>query len=433
MTGPLRSSSYAALFAALAFVRGVASCGKGPDEGDAEAGCTISAYPDVHESPNKRPLWRPDTVLVLIPDIAGYFRDCNCAGENIGGLERVPFAANVESPSILFYGPTIFATHPDTVQVLTPPDHRRAVFLAASRLWSSIGRVRWLPATSELEELTANFAGDDSPMDAFLHGDGTALAEGIEVQVSGDKSFVTVTVGGRSYRMQGPMRRASGREVLCVAVWRQRGSAEGAKDGIVFSRTAGILASRKPDEGTPAAERLSIELSKAPTVVSTWRVFLGSDTPSSSRYATAIDAYEFDIMHGASAPKKPRGQTSASSEGMSACASCHPKAVASWLDSAHSHALATLREKRQDKNPACLPCHTTPELATPVGKASQGPHTGVSCRSCHTTKGARPTLETCEGCHTTHADPERWYAQKFSGICPGDVVRLSEVSKCACE
>ena len=239
-------------------------------------------------------------------------------------------------------------------------------------------------------------------------------------------NYVKIAVGPQSYRVPGPLRGLSGREVLCIGIWRRHDSGDYSA---TFSRTAGILAMRKPEVDSPSWKLLNAELCEAERVVSTWKVFLHSNMPKHSRFTTAIDQYEVEIMHGSQLTSPHLGSASAD-DSVKSCASCHPKAVEQWLTSAHSHAMNNLKAKGQDKNPACLSCHTTPR---PESGQKRLPATvGVSCHSCHE-KGATPKVRTCERCHTTHTDPERRFFPAFSKVCTGDIVNSSGEMTCECE
>ena len=71
--------------------------------------------------------------------------------------------------------------------------------------------------------------------------------------------------------------------------------------------------------------------------------------------------------------------------GDSVCKQCHPDQTDQWLTTAHAEAFESLKERSQDYNPECIPCHTTgfgytggfirPDLTSEME--------GVQCEMCH--------------------------------------------------
>jgi len=105
--------------------------------------------------------------------------------------------------------------------------------------------------------------------------------------------------------------------------------------------------------------------------------------------------------------------------GYSVCRQCHPGQYNQWETTAHAEAFASLKERSQDYNPECVPCHTsgfgytggfvTPDLTSEME--------GVQCEMCHgagAEHAGNPTLpleivseETCTNqCHTPEQSPE---------------------------
>lgn len=117
--------------------------------------------------------------------------------------------------------------------------------------------------------------------------------------------------------------------------------------------------------------------------------------------------------------------------GVSACASCHSKAVEIWNSTKHSHAYQTLIDKKRTSDPECVSCHVV-GFTEKGGFVSQekSPHlTDVQCEACH---GARkdhilnPSVKSvaavehsakksCIGCHTPPHSPG-FDAKKYWGI-----------------
>ncbi len=107
--------------------------------------------------------------------------------------------------------------------------------------------------------------------------------------------------------------------------------------------------------------------------------------------------------------------------GATVCMDCHGDAHENWAQTGHARALETLKAIKQEKNSACLVCHTV-GYGTPLGfkDESSTPHlAGVQCENCHGPGGshvanvrdvsARPKVtmaaEVCGGCHTDFHHP----------------------------
>jgi len=71
--------------------------------------------------------------------------------------------------------------------------------------------------------------------------------------------------------------------------------------------------------------------------------------------------------------------------GSAACAECHAAESATWAASRHSHAMHTLAEKKESRNPQCVVCHLVDVPTLPLD-ASHPPSTdrlGIGCEGCH--------------------------------------------------
>lgn len=120
--------------------------------------------------------------------------------------------------------------------------------------------------------------------------------------------------------------------------------------------------------------------------------------------------------------------------GAQACAECHEPVHRLTAHTGHAHALDTLKRIGQDKNPACLPCHTV-GYGLPTGFVSETatPHlAGVQCENCHGPAAnhvaneldwaARPRAElaaqVCGGCHTDSHQPtwEEWKSSRHAAV-----------------
>ena len=115
--------------------------------------------------------------------------------------------------------------------------------------------------------------------------------------------------------------------------------------------------------------------------------------------------------------KQPRLST-ASYSGSKACGTCHAAALISWDHSLHSHALATLAGRGENRDPECLECHVvgvssdkgflspkaTPDLAAVGCESCHGPGAAHSA-SPKTIRLPNVTASTCAICHTTNTSP----------------------------
>lgn len=103
------------------------------------------------------------------------------------------------------------------------------------------------------------------------------------------------------------------------------------------------------------------------------------------------------------------------------CKDCHPKIFASWEESAHAHAIDSLRPKKKENDPSCVNCHVT-GMNSVIGingflNFTITPHlANVQCESCHGPASRHITSvhnpyglpineHTCTPCHTLEKDP----------------------------
>lgn len=102
--------------------------------------------------------------------------------------------------------------------------------------------------------------------------------------------------------------------------------------------------------------------------------------------------------------------------GVVSCGECHASAMTFWQGTKHAVALATLKRKGRDQDPACVGCHVT-GYARPGGTTDLALATGrlkdVGCEACHgpgsdhivadskkTTTTLKVGVDVCLGCHT---------------------------------
>lgn len=100
------------------------------------------------------------------------------------------------------------------------------------------------------------------------------------------------------------------------------------------------------------------------------------------------------------------------------CGSCHAKAETVWKSSQHSHALATLENEGNGRDPDCVSCHVT-GLNLTTGfrdRASTPSLANVGCESCHgageshsvnasLVKMPKVGEASCIGCHNVSHSP----------------------------
>ncbi|MBM3838472.1 MAG: hypothetical protein FJ398_10990 [Verrucomicrobia bacterium] len=122
--------------------------------------------------------------------------------------------------------------------------------------------------------------------------------------------------------------------------------------------------------------------------------------------------------------------------GAETCQDCHSQTHGNWAQTAHAGAFQSLKAIRQDKNPACLACHTVGYgFATGFKDEATTPYfSGVQCENCHgpaadhANKPSDPLLRPvktlsatmCGGCHTDahHPTYDEWENSKHAEVTP---------------
>ena len=109
-----------------------------------------------------------------------------------------------------------------------------------------------------------------------------------------------------------------------------------------------------------------------------------------------------------------------------ACGPCHPEITASWNNTRHARAYASLQKKCKDFCPDCLPCHVTgSQEHKKLGfrSPSTTPNLfNIQCEECHGPAnehiknpnlpyGLNIEAASCTICHTTNTDPEFSFAE----------------------
>jgi Cytochrome c554 and c-prime len=155
--------------------------------------------------------------------------------------------------------------------------------------------------------------------------------------------------------------------------------------------------------------------------------------------AKLFQAYDLDIA----AKEKsllPTGITNAAQlggerfAGVGTCKTCHADIVATWEQSKHAHAFATLESEKREYDRDCTPCHSTgfykrggfvSATATPALE-------NVQCEACHgnaADHAANPSVRTtaaarqaCMECHTAERSPHFDFAAYWPRIQHGTAV-----------
>lgn len=114
--------------------------------------------------------------------------------------------------------------------------------------------------------------------------------------------------------------------------------------------------------------------------------------------------------------------------GTKRCGTCHTETHASWLRTAHAHALATLEKDGHGRDPECVGCHVV-GLDRRSGFASRAETPSladVGCESCHGPGGAhakdpsrrmgRVGEASCAPCHNASHSPKFAFAEYWRRI-----------------
>jgi hypothetical protein len=133
--------------------------------------------------------------------------------------------------------------------------------------------------------------------------------------------------------------------------------------------------------------------------------------------------YEAAVKTAFKAQSESRARDLANSPfaGAEACASCHPKASATWAKTAHAHAMKELKDKGKHEDQECVACHSvganvrggfvslelSPKLANVQCENCHGPRAAhVKARGPAVAGGPRAHVpETCVVCHNAQHSP----------------------------
>lgn len=129
--------------------------------------------------------------------------------------------------------------------------------------------------------------------------------------------------------------------------------------------------------------------------------------------------------------------------GSTRCSLCHNNQHTDWAQTLHAKAFESLERIGQDKNPACVGCHTIGfgEPGGWVDRATTNDLAGVGCEACHggaadhannvNDESLRPKIDisssVCGRCHTGEHHPnfEDWQMSKHAAVQPELVPRFA--------
>ncbi|MBN1424698.1 hypothetical protein JXA88_09080 [Candidatus Fermentibacteria bacterium] len=173
---------------------------------------------------------------------------------------------------------------------------------------------------------------------------------------------------------------------------------------------------------------------------------LGRDVPDDpdiknlvSHYSIRVREYYSSLNHGARTSPAPT-QVSQRYGGAQQCRACHAPVYERWLETGHSHAMATLEHRGKHFDPECVRCHST-GYGKPTGFISMKVNpdlANVQCEQCHgqgslhimyrtkgdaSLEGLNPVMAerarkfpvvgptVCLQCHTPDRDPDFTYRE----------------------
>lgn len=358
----------------------------------------------------------PNSVLIVVRDLEGYFEDCGCSGTLVGGIPRIAsLAPRGASATYLFVGrlltPKISAHIPElqaAYSLQAPP-----LAAVAADVFALLPRVVWLPCAEELQQWEVWGIREQVlemlekwRIDGSFHWDD--LPEAIGAEESG-LSF------GQDVFVPGPKANNRARDVLLLGCWKKDMHPLWS-----YNRTLGSLYDLAP-ESPFALHRFNDVLEHGRgSVVTAWTVNVTDDVSADLRLKEAADQRIVVTEH---TGLKPRRSVEGSNPGdhFNECDTCHHMAVTRWRESRHFNAYRTLVERTRHNDVRCVNCHV--EQVSPTIKGVRfvvhAPHQAVTCYSCHS---AGPvTKTTCEACHTPITDPESRFLLRLKNICPGDI------------
>ena len=156
-------------------------------------------------------------------------------------------------------------------------------------------------------------------------------------------------------------------------------------------------------------------------------VHLGEDVADDAKIKALISAYNdkvFELYSGdGEAGVNPAANAVLQAE---KCGTCHSTHLATWKNTDHAKAYATLFERGRNYDPSCLTCHTV-RFEQPGGfnmKDQPMSLVNVQCEACHgdakdhlasmqKIPTPKPTIDVCARCHTADRNPNLVPDQKI--------------------
>ncbi|MGH7492482.1 MAG: multiheme c-type cytochrome [bacterium] len=178
---------------------------------------------------------------------------------------------------------------------------------------------------------------------------------------------------------------------------------------------------------------ITIEKEKAGTRTATSfnQIILTDRIADSPKAKPWIESFRQAGQHGVAPPQKV-GEVKGLNPylGSATCQSCHQEIFLRWENTAHAHAFATLAAKSEDKNAACLECHTTGyrEETGYAASIATAHLVQVGCESCHGRGGfhvrmngrisnfVRISETICLRCHDDKNSPNFAYAEVVESV-----------------
>ncbi len=342
-------------------------------------------------------------------DIAGWWEDCGCSGEAIGGIARLrATTAGAGKVAYLFVGRTVLPyaegrSTPEGALIDTAPWYAGA----SVAVFESLESAYWLPDEVERSVLLDKA---DSPLAKFAVSSVGLVWEGVTL-VWADGRLIVEELK-ESLPLPAAKRRAT--EVGVLAKW-QRGADEA---GLALDRKLSALAPLSATVPDAKQAVLGILGRAEGSSLAYWRRQVVRTLAEDPALASRVSAATLARLHapGAAGPYlEGLGNDRVVKQQYDTCGRCHEEAFKQWVESPHAKSMITLRSRMRQKDLSCLPCHTQKYEAAASGGIAKPGYDAVTCVSCHSNN--QPAKNVCEVCHTTLTDPKRVWAKHVGSIC----------------
>lgn len=354
-------------------------------------------------------------------DIAGYWEDCGCNGESIGGISRFPhFALGSARVIYVFVGRLSL---PRAIGSDRLSQAQSGLLAQASlqhqqslEVLAALDEYYLIPDEEEFRELAG--AGVDLATLA------PRIRESLDLgwcNISRD-SVNGATVGLRApdgaREVQLPPADQQSRKILVLAHW--IGSAGALRDatldlGLGIS-LSGIL--DRDSSHSEAFDRVAIALAiRDSGIITYWRPWVTGRVPVDERMHGRVVRARLRALHSASGDTTNDGRPR-HSQLVDECGSCHLASISKWKTSRHFDAYASLVAAKSAQDARCLPCHTTTVPGDMTRQVHKDVLFHVTCYSCHTDNHTSPR-EVCVECHTDLTDSKGSYKKAIATICDG--------------